>query len=61
MAVASSCFPGACLLETHPKGQATVLFIPFTGTMKNPALTSQPGEESASEGDQLPLQLLESH
>uniref|UniRef100_A0A9L0SR00 Transient receptor potential cation channel subfamily V member 2 n=1 Tax=Equus caballus TaxID=9796 RepID=A0A9L0SR00_HORSE len=31
------------------------------GTMKNPALTSQPGEESASEGDQLPLQLLESH
>ncbi|XP_058415591.1 transient receptor potential cation channel subfamily V member 2 isoform X2 [Diceros bicornis minor] len=31
------------------------------GTMKKPVLTSQPGEDNASEEDCLPLQLLESH
>ncbi|XP_016052003.1 PREDICTED: transient receptor potential cation channel subfamily V member 2 [Miniopterus natalensis] len=31
------------------------------GTMKNTALASQPGEDSALEEDHLPLQLLESH
>lgn len=41
-----------------PKAQVTVLFIPFIGTMKNPA---QPREDSALEEDHLPLQLLESH
>lgn len=54
-------FRGCGLLGTRPKAQATALFIPFTGIVKNPALASQPEEETASEEDHLPLQLLESH
>lgn len=60
MVVVSSRFPSTCLLGTHTKGQVTVVLIPFTGTVKNPALASQPGEDSALEEDHLPLQLLES-
>lgn len=61
MAVASSCVPSTCLLGTHTEGQVTVRFILFTGSMKDPALASQPEEDSALEEDHLPLQLLESH
>lgn len=53
-------FPGACLLGTHPKGQATVVFIPFIGATKNLALNSQHSEDSAVEDDHMPLQPLES-
>lgn len=60
MAVASSCLPGACLLGTQPKGQVIVLSILSTGTLKNPAPASQLEEDTASEEDQLPLQLLKS-
>ena len=54
-------FSGACLLGTQPKGQGTVLSILFTGSIRNPVLASQPEEDTASEDDQLPLQLLKSH
>lgn len=48
------------LLGIQPKGQDTVLSVLFTGTLKNPAPASQVEEDTASEEDQLPLQLLKS-